>query len=199
MKTFAIHCQELPDRKAAAEKHFKERGVIVNWINGIHGETFGLLPSRPYNVDYPGKGQLAAISQVGLMLSHYMVWTVCEQLPDDEFLILEDDACFPEDWKNKLRLALWDLPKDWDIFLIGNSNTQDKPRQQIKGDVWEVKYPFCTHAYMIRKKALGALLTYCRDATLNVDLLLMRAVYPDLKVYTMLPRLVDQTGTFLHP
>jgi len=199
MKTFAIHCQELPDRKVAAEKHFKERGLTVDWINGIHGETFGLLPSRPYNVDYPGKGQLAAISQVGLVLSHYMVWTVCAQLPYEQFMILEDDAFFPTDWKERLNMVMNDLPDDWDIFLIGNSNTLDKPRENVCRDVWEVKYPFCTHAYIVRKKALGTLLTYCRDATLNVDLLLMREAYPKLKVYTMLPRLVDQTGTFLHP
>ena len=199
MKTFAIYCQEFREKRLAAETHFKERGLMVEWINGIHGETFGLLPSRPYNVDYPGKGHLAPISQVGLMLSHYMVWTICAQLPDDEFLILEDDAQFPKDWSPRLNINMRHLPEDWDIFLIGNSNTQDKPRQQIKGDVWEVKYPFCTHAYIVRKKALGTLLTYCRDATLNVDLLLMRDAYPRLKVYTMLPRLVDQSGTFLHP
>jgi hypothetical protein len=88
-----------------------------------------------------------------------------------------------------------DLPDDWEFFC-GNSNTLDKPGK-IRASGSE--YPFCTHAYIIRNEALGTLLTYCRDATLNVDLLLMRDAYPRLKVYTMLPRLVDQTGTFLHP
>jgi len=202
MKTLIICCPEFPERNEAAKRHLNSRGLEPESIWGIHGETFGLLPSRPYNEDRPGCGFLNPISQVGLMLSHYMVWQVCQQvclyspLPD-EFLILEDDAKFPEDWIERLDVAMADIPADWDIFLIGSSNTHDKPKKQICGDVWEVKYPFCTHAYMVRRKALQTLLANCRDATLKIDISLIKNAYPLLKVYTMLPRLVEQRGTEL--
>lgn len=197
MKSFIICCPEFPERNEAARKHLNARGLEPESIWGIHGETFGLLPSRPYNGNRPGAGELTPISQVGLVLSHYMTWAVCEAEDDDKFMILEDDAKFPEDWKERLEVAMSDLPHDWDIFLIGNSHTADKSKEQICGDVWEVKYPFCTHAYLVRRKALRTLLTHCRDATLNIDLLLIREAYPKLKVLTMLPRLVEQRGTEL--
>ncbi len=205
MKTFIICCPEFPERNEAAKRHLASRGLEPESIWGIHGETFGLLPSRPYNEDRPGCGFLNPISQVGLMLSHYMVWQVCQQMPspeledanEDEFLILEDDAKFPEDWNERLHVAMTDIPADWDIFLIGNSNTHDKPKKQICGDVWEVKYPFCTHAYMVRRKALQTLLANCRDATLKIDIALIKLAYPLLRVYTCLPRIVEQRGTEL--
>ena len=198
MTIISIECpEELPHNSLLNREHLLKRDIFPHFINGIYGETFGILPSRPYNVDNPGRGDLTPISQVGLTLSHYMAWTVCANLPGEEFLILEDDARFPEDWRARLELAKSDLPDDWEIFLIGNSNTSDKEKQHVCGDVWEVKYPFCTHAYILKRRALPVLLTSCRDATTKIDLLMIREAYPKLRVYTMLPRLVEQRGTDL--
>lgn len=198
MKILSIECQELSLSMMRNREHLAKRGVRAEFIQGIHGETFGVLPSRPYNVDRPGTGQLTPISQVGLTLSHYMAWQVCHHLPDQEFMILEDDAHFPMDWSERLHVAMTDLPDDWEIFLIGNSNTSDRLNSiHVCGDVWEVRYPFCTHAYMLRRSALATLLTCCRDATTKIDLLLIREAYPKLRVYTCLPRLVEQRGTDL--
>ena len=91
-------------------------------------------------------------------------------------MIIEADAKFPLDWKGRLEETMGDLPEQWDIFLIGNSHTKDKPGQKICGDVWEVSYPFCTHAYLVRKKALNCLLTHARDATTNIDITLINKV-----------------------
>ncbi len=197
MKTFIICCPEFPERNEAAKRHLASRGLEPESIWGIHGETFGLLPSRPYNEDRPGCGFLNPISQVGLMLSHYMVWQVCQHLDDDKFMILEDDAKFPEDWVDRFATFMDDVPQDWDILLLGNSNTHDKEKKQICGDVWEVFYPFCTHCYVVRRKALQTLLANCRDATLKIDISLIRNAYPLLRVYTCLPRIVEQRGTEL--
>lgn len=202
MKTFLITCPELGDKALETATHLGLRGIVPEIVDGIHGETFGLLPSRPYNEDRPGAGHLTPISQVGLTLSHYMVWNICfhqDKNGDDyeRFLILEDDAKFPADWRDRLDTAMQDLPADWDIFLIGNSNTEDKEKKHFCGDVWEVKYPFCTHAYIVRRKALPTLIAKCRDATMKIDLLMIKEAYPLLSVYTMLPRLVEQRGTDL--
>lgn len=197
MKTFLLFCPEIKDDLLTASEHLKARGIDFDPVRAIHGETFGLLPSRPYNGNRPGAGELTNISQVGLVLSHYMVWSICEHVPGDAFTILESDAKFPQDWKERLDIAMTDLPEDWDILLIGSSNTGDKEKRQICGDVWEVFYPFTTHAYIVRKKALETLLTLCRDATLNIDLLMIREAYPKLRVFTMLPRLCEQRGTEL--
>ena len=197
MRTFLLHCPEIPLDLLTASTHLKSRGIDFDPIAAIHGETFGLLPSRPYNGNRPGAGELCNISMVGLTLSHYLAWSICQHVPGDEFMILESDCKFPQDWKERLDIAMTDLPEDWDIFLIGSSHTADKEKTNLCGDVWECKYPFTTHAYIVRKKALATLLETCRDATVNIDILLIRAAYPKLRVFTCLPRLVEQRGTEL--
>lgn len=194
MTIFCISCpKELPEEHAAAVAHFKERGVEAEFVNGIHAETFGILAWRPYTRDDPKGGFLIRMAQVGLALSHYMVWQICLFHGDDTFLILESDAEFPENWKARMEQAMSDAP-DWDILLIGNSNCADKPQTQIKGEVFEVKYPFTTHAYLVRLKAIPTLLELCRDASMHIDITLIDRAYPKLRTFTVLPRVVGQRG-----
>lgn len=194
MKTFCISCPELPERRSTAEKHFQAMGVEATFIDGIHADTFGILSWKPYEHDYPGRGHLIPTSQVGLFLSHYMVYQVCLHLPESTFLILEDDAKFPDGWSSRFEKAMEDVPGDWDIVLVGSSNCADKPCDQIKNEIWEIKYPFCTHAMMIHKKALPVMLRELRGAPMQIDLALILHVYPKLKVYTIWPRIVGQRG-----
>lgn len=194
MRAFCISCSELPDRKEAAEKHFKSHGLDVDFINGIHGETFKLVCYGTNPINRPGRGELSPISQVGLSLSHYMVWNMLLHLPGDHFMVLEDDAKFCFGWQDRLKEALEFMPTDWDILLIGNSHTADKERRRINGDVYEVKYPFCTHAYIVAKKALPVLLKECRSANLPIDVNLILNAYPLLNVYSVIPRIAGQRG-----
>lgn len=192
---FCITCpKELPDEHAAAVAHFKERGVEAQFINGIHAETFGVMACRPYKRDDPKGGYIIKMAQVGLALSHYMVWNVCLQHGDDSFLILESDSEFPENWKSKLDQAIADAPEDWDVILAGNSNCSDKPQTHIKGEIYEVKYPFCTHAMLIRFKALQTLIESVRDAATHIDISLIDCAYPKLKTFSVIPRVVGQRG-----
>ena len=94
VKTFCITLPETPGRHTAAEAHFKEHGVDARFIYGVNAKKFGLLTCRNYEVDHPGSGYITSQKHVGLCLSHYMVWSICRELPDDKFLILEDDAQF---------------------------------------------------------------------------------------------------------
>lgn len=196
MRTYCICCAELPERMITAQKHFASHGVEADFVNGIHAATFAILCYRPN--PFAGKaGELNVMPQAGLVLSHYMVWSICSHTPGDTFMILEDDAKFSFGWKERVDEAMKDLPEDWDIFLIGNSNTKDKPSRRINGEIYEVKYPFCTHAYIVRKKALPVLLAECRDCSMPVDTLMISRAYPKLNVFTLLPRAVDQRGTDL--
>ena len=199
MTIFCITCPaELPEEHQAAVNHFKERGVEANFINGIHAETFGILAWRPYRRDRPKAGYLIDISQAGLCLSHYMIWQLCQFHHDDTWLILEADCEFCENWKPRLEQALKDAPADWQIILVGSCNCSDKPQTHVNGELFEVKFPFCTHGYIIRESALDALLSI-RDAATKIDISLVDKAYPNLKTYTILPRICGQRTQELMP
>lgn len=197
MKSFVIYCPELKESHQKSVLHLAKRDVNALFIAGIHGETFGILGTRPYRFDAPKKGEVAGYRHTGLFLSHYMVWTVCSALSDRAFMILEDDAEFPVDWKKRFDLAWKEVPQDFDILLIGSSNCSDKEKKHIRGSIWEVKYPFTTHAYVVAAKAIPTLLDLMRDASMPIDIGLIHLAYPRLKVYTVLPRIVNQRNTEL--
>lgn len=161
-------------------------------VRGIHGETFGILGVKPYRLDHPKAGEVIGYAQTGLFISHYMVWTAMELARDESLLILEDDALVPVDWQKRFKQALEQVPPDVDILMVGSSNTVDKPKRKVNGCIWEVKYPFCTHAYIVYRKALPVLLDKMRDASMTIDIALIQRVYPSLRVYTVLPRIIDQ-------
>ena len=198
MKILCISCPiELPENHRAAVDHFLKRKVDVEFINGVHAETFGILSWRAYRKNHPKLGELNEMAQVGLCLSHYMAWQVCQFLKGDLFMILEDDAEFPPDWKDRTADALANVPSDFDVLLIGSSHCSDKPTEHVKGEIYEVKYPFCTHAYIVTSSAAAQLMEMVRDASMHIDIGMIEKAYPNLRVYTVLPRIVNQRGRVL--
>lgn len=178
--------------------HFKERGVSARFFSGIYGEGFGL--STRHALQESG-GLMMGYKHVGLCLSHYMLWSALDILPksNTHFLILEDDARFPQDWSKRTEKALADTPKDFDILMIGSCCCADKPNNLVAGEVWDVRYPSCTHAYIVARKALPVLLKTQRKIWTIIDQALIANTFPFMKVYTVLPRIVEQSSVNLVP
>lgn len=199
IRTFCISLPESPERKAKAQAHFRERQVDCQFFDGIHAERFGLQTIFPYEVDNPGSKFNIGFKCVGIWLSHYFLWGALNLLWEDSFMVLEDDAKFEPDWHPRLINALKNTPEDYDMLYIGSCCAHTSPRRLISAQVWEVKYPLCTHAYIVRKKALPVLLRTQRKVYAPIDISMAFHSMPELKVYTILPRLVDQFDTVIKP
>lgn len=198
-RTFCLTLPEKPARTLAAKNHFGERGVEATFFNALHGPTAGLSTIHPYEIDNPGSGFRMGFIPTGIFLAHYMLWAALNMLTDDHFLILEDDAQFPENWTERMCQALKDTPPDFDMLYVGSCCCAGRPQTQIKGEVWEVKYPQCTHAYIVAKKALPVLLATNRKIYAPVDIALNFNSHPQLKVLTVLPSIISQFNTIIPP
>lgn len=189
-----------PLTPAQTTRHLTERGVNASFFFGIHGPKLGIETKHTYEIDNPGTGFKIGPKPVGCWLSHRAVWAACLLLPDDLFFIIEDDAKFPENWRTRLERAVKDAG-DFDILYVGSCCTHDKPKTHIAGDVYEVRWPFCTHGYVVRRTALPLLIRTQDDATLYapIDISLALHSFPLLKTRAMLPRLLDQFGTEIPP
>lgn len=200
-RTLCLTLPETPERTAGARKHFADMGVEgVEYVDGICAKSFGVFTTHPYLHDDPKRGGcIIPQQQVGCMLSHYLLWSACRLLNEERVFILEDDAEFPVGWQERLARALADTPADADLLFVGSCCTADKPKTLVRGEVWEVKWPLATHAYVVWRKALPVLLETQRDVYAPVDLALYFKTLPRLRVYTVLPRIVSQRGTELHP
>lgn len=188
-----------PNATEAAAKHFADVGLKTEFFVGVNAPHLGLETKLAYEVDNPGSGFNIGQRCVGCWLSHRTLWAALMLLPEDYFLVLEDDAKFSEGWSLRLEKALIHAPPDWDMIYVGSCCTSDKPQKHIGGDVFEVKYPMCTHGYLVRKKALPVLIETQDAAKLYapIDISLVFHSLEKLRVYTVLPQIVDQWGTTL--
>lgn len=200
MKIFCLCLPENPKRIEQAKKHFEEMAVgPVEFFWGVNAPLAGLATDHVYEVDNPGSGFRVGARITGCWLGHTALWNHMMHLKDDVFMVLEDDALFQEGWKEKFKLAMSELPPDFDFFHIGSCCTTGHPNKHIHGDVYECKNMQCTHAYLIARKCLPFVCRTVRKCWAPIDIQLVLEVFPHLRTFAHLPRLVDQRDTVLPP
>ena len=202
-------CVTLTDRKYGKhgshadhmKTHFTECGLDVLLFYGIHAERIGVnsvVTSLVIGESDPDRTHSIGMMSTGCWLSHRALWAALLLLPDDEFLVIEDDARFQPNWRARFDAALRDVPADWDMLYVGSCCVSNAA-VRVKGEVFKNGTPQCTHAYCVRKKAL---LPLCEMADREgvrkpVDTMLAHHARAPLKIYTVLPRIVDQYDAVL--
>jgi len=199
IKPILLYLPEVGEKYSYIKNHLSEIGIYhVMEVAGIGAEKFGITSCRAYKRDSPDSDYLQPQRNTGCTISHYLLYTVMASHPEIEYwMIIEDDCMFRDNWKHNLEVALDYVPKDFDFLSLGNCCTEGRETTHVNENVYEVKYPLCTHALIVAKKAIPVLLENCRDASQPIDVLLFYEVYPKCKVYTVLPRLVNQKDTEL--
>ncbi len=193
MKSRVITLHETPERRDACAAHLKARSHPFEFFYGVNAEAWGLTTTHPY--DRNGGSEIVPRKHVGLHLSHWILWNLFAASSDEDcFSVMEDDVHLAIDWRPRVEHAEACLPADWDICLLGHCNALDKPREHVRGTVFKVTYPQCTHWYLVRRKALHTLIETQRKAWAPIDLSLIFGSYPQLNVYTVVPRLAQQFG-----
>lgn len=176
--------------------HLRERGVSgAEIVYGINSELAGLSTSHTYDVDHPGTGFRIGTKLTGVWLGHYLLWSVCNALPDSHFLLLEYDVVLATDFVARMEQAMRDVPPDMDFLFLGSCCTRGHPTTHIAGEVFDVRYPQCNHAMIVAKKCLPYVLATQRKCYAPVDCGLIFHSFPALKVYTVKPSMASQLGT----
>jgi GR25 family glycosyltransferase involved in LPS biosynthesis len=142
-------------------------------------------------------GERLGIGPLVACLSHYMLWMVMSYLPGDSFWVLEDDAEFVDNWRWEYSEAISVLPNDWDVVFLGSCCASWSDKVWVEKNLAEVRYPMCGHAIMYRKKALATLLRIHQKIWAPLDIAMKFDSLPQLQCYTILPRIVNQRGSYI--
>ncbi len=197
MRTICLTLPETPERTERAKAHFKERGIEVEWYWGFHGGLCGLTNRHTLKHFMPGDDHPWVDDKaVGIWMSMIGLLSACLLLPEEYFLLLEVDAEFPENWRERFELAMYQVPKGFDLLYIGNGSTLGGHREPIApgSTVYKVEKCTCTHAYVVAKKSIPTILLHLRHFWTAVDLALQNDCFHYLKVFAVLPRIVEQHG-----
>lgn len=189
-------------RWSAMKEHLNYCGVFDGLIHvaGIHAEKFGVLGTHPYELDQPGKGHIMGQKYTGSFLSQYVIYSVCNQLPDSHFMIMEDDTRFSDGWYPALEKALQEIPSDFDWIFVGSCCAIDKRAERIGDKLYKyprtkqfpVNYPMGGNCMIVSKKCLPHILATQRDAYAPADISMALHSFHEMEVYSILPRICEQ-------
>ena len=168
-------------------------------FNGVIGNNFGFTTTFSYEVDNPTENYHIGPDTIGGILSHWMLWTILDSINEqhglsEPVMILEDDAEFHEDAMAKIASVMTRLPPDWDILFPGSCCTTGRIKAQLYNDLYEC-WPLCSQCYIVQPKALKTIVATNRMAWGPIDLQMYFKSFPVMKIYAIIPRVVDQFDT----
>ena len=201
-KSYTITLLETPGRTNRCNSHFESVGMDSKFFGGVNAEVAGLKTVHPYEVDAPGSGFNIGQKYTGVWMSHFMLWSAFSLMGESHFHVMEVDAKLPDDWKGRFEQALRDAPEDFDLLYTGSCCCLGHPMDKVRGDVYQMKGgsgPQCLHSYIIAKKAIPVILETQRKIYAPIDISLIFHSFSKLKVYVVLPRIVDQFDTVIPP
>ncbi len=172
--TYCITCTQTPRRRPVAERHFAEVGLSVRFVQGVYGRVW----------DIPG--------DMGLNLSHWMLWQHCLLASHAEAIILEDDCVLVDDFRQQFAAVRATLPDDWQMVFLGSLGTGALERKPVIEGLVKVDYPIGTHCYLVRDSALPILLEANQQANQPLDLQMHRTSMHLVNHYTAWPSLAGQ-------
>lgn len=196
-RTFVLTVDRPIQRFTDTAAHLESLGIKWERFNGLDNMVCKLLPVETFDLDRVG--ERIGPKHICATLSHYMLWKVCSYLPEDRFLLCEYDVLFPPDWQQQYDRAMSVMPKDADMIFWGSCCTAGRETTHIGENVYEVHWPLCGHSIEVRKKALPTLLKNQQKINMPLDISLFATTLPQLRVYTILPALIGQSGTPLPP
>jgi len=112
-------------------------------------------------------------------------------------LILEDDIEFCHNFKHKLKIAVSQLPKDWDVLLINKKFLNNNPNLDYSKDLIQVLDDFWgTGGYLVNSRSTNKLyndICSYEDITEPIDVKLSNIFKTNYNVYATKYNLITQS------
>lgn len=176
MKSYVINLKRRNDR-------LKEINLPFDY------EVFEATDGKIDFADYPVKQQ----GFMGCWDSHRRLFTQVKNDNLDMVLVLEDDIEVCENFNDKLKTVMEELPEDWDLLYLGGWNVGEIEKYSESLN-WAKKV-FTTHAFIVRSKFYDILLDQINSRKWKVDVLISE-VLPSGKCFICEPTLAWQREGF---
>jgi glycosyl transferase family 25 len=185
------------DRLADVMKMGRRENLDITRFNAVNGRE--LSANDPYIHKFFSNKNKLKPGQKGCSLSHIKVWEQVAAGTADVVLILEDDAIIPKDFNRKLEEYMTELPKDWDMVLLGGNNIVGKrysPRLLYADNTIKRDGNYGLFGYLIKKSTASKLLVTCLKMKATIDTHLNRKFYKNHKVFFCNPQIITHNYNY---
>ncbi len=191
MKDVLVYLIYLPNYQHRWEptlQNLTENGVNPILFHGIDAISWELktgLSEKKFSKNFTS-------GRIGCFLSHFMLWNHLYHKDDWEtVMILEDDVRIDSSFNEKLGVLFEQLPQNWDFLYLGSFWGDVKREKQYSSNLIIGK-PYCTHAYMFKKRILSLLMEKCYNIEFYLDIQIQKKVLPYVNYFVADPPIVDQ-------
>jgi GR25 family glycosyltransferase involved in LPS biosynthesis len=168
--------------------------VNISRFDAIYGKE--LESNHPDILKYFVNNHKLIDGQIGCALSHIKIWQDAIKNNYENIIIFEDDAIIPEDFWRKFNNAYNELPKDWDMLLLGcctctgnTTNNTNLIKANSKGN-------WCTTSYLININYLKKLIERINKKKISVGIdNYLRKDYHNDSIYIPSPPFILQNKT----
>lgn len=149
-RVILINLKRRPDRLARVTETLKQVDWPFLWPE--------IFPAIDGDVVPCPEGWKSGNGAWGCMRSHQQILENAINDGKNSVLILEDDACFVDDFKSRAELFLSQVPEDWDQLMFGGQHVNlNGPPKLVKQGVYRCTDCERTHCYAVRGRFIRKL------------------------------------------
>jgi GR25 family glycosyltransferase involved in LPS biosynthesis len=186
---FVINLKRRPDRLKTITEKLNDLHIKFEVIEAVDGSLLDADKSIGNGCNHKGVA--------GCALSHRKVAALAKERHYKNYLVIEDDCEFSEDFNELFNFYYKQLPKDWDMIYFGG-NHQLQPTA-VNVNVGKLQHTYTTHCFAINQGAYNNIIEFVGDSVEKlkepIDVTLTR-IQKQGKSYVFKPHLVWQEGSF---
>lgn len=184
-KIFCINLDSRLDRWESAKTQFDKHNLDVERISAIKGSDL--------NLDWPPEIKEGA---VGCSLSHLFTIKMAKQMNLSNYLVLEDDIEFDENFNEKFsNIYENEVPFDWDMLYLGGQHFHGMNLTQVSEHVFKCEYTLAAHSVAFKYKIYDRFINSLIDITKPCDVHYAES-HKEINAYVIIPHLTWQRNSY---
>lgn len=188
-KIFFINLDRRPDRLKLITEQLKNAGINAERISAVDGSLLDPDPKIGNGWNHKGVA--------GCALSHRKIIAAAKEQKLKNFLVIEDDTIFDNDFNKKIDDYMQQVPKNWDMLYFGGNHLG--PLKPVNTNVGKCSHTLTTNMYAMRDTLYDVVLTSMSDTVegleIPVDVLYTR-IQNQFNCYAFKPHLAWQDSIF---
>lgn len=184
-KIYCINLDDRKDRWESCQNKFNTHKLNVERISAIKGSDL--------NLDWPPEIKEGA---VGCSLSHLFTMKMAKHLNLNNYLVLEDDIEFDENFNEKFsEIYNNQVPDNWDMLYLGGQHFHGMDLRQVSENVFKCQYTLTTHSFAVKNTVYDLFIDKLIDITKPCDVHFAES-HKDINAYVIIPHLTWQGESY---
>jgi GR25 family glycosyltransferase involved in LPS biosynthesis len=179
-KAYCINLDSRKDRWDESKEEFDRNNINVERVSAFDGSKL--------NLNFPPEIKEGA---VGCSFSHLYVMKMAKQLNLSNYLVLEDDIKFVDNFIEIFPQVMSQVPSDWDMLYLGGQHIHGRNLKKITENIYKCEYTLTTHSFAVRNTVYDLFIDKLMDITKPCDVHFAEQ-HRNINAYVCIPHLTWQ-------